>query len=94
MAGATKGRNKRKMISYRPPNLKDEKETDLLSQIEMVVKQGNVIIMADFNYPGIDRADGTAHSYKAHHFLNVLCLGGKFHLVPWRTISCVNLWMP
>lgn len=38
----------------------------------MVVGQNNLIIIGDFNYPNIDRADGTAHSSKTQHFLNVL----------------------
>lgn len=46
-------------------------ELDLLSQLEMAARQGNVIIMGDFNYLYIDRAEGIAHSLKARPFLNV-----------------------
>lgn len=59
-------------VCYRPPNLKDEEETDLLSQLEIAVRQGNVMIMGDINYLDIDWADRTTHSFKAHDFLNVL----------------------
>lgn len=31
-------------VCYRPPNLKDEEEADLLLLIEMVERQGNVIM--------------------------------------------------
>lgn len=49
-----------------------EEELELLSQLEIAGQQGNVIIMEDFNYPDIDWAEGTAHSLKACHFMNVL----------------------
>lgn len=59
-------------VCYKSPNLKDDKKTDFLSQIGMEVRQGNVIVMGDFSYPDNDWAEGTAHSSKACHFLNVL----------------------
>lgn len=37
-------------VCYRHPNLKDEKELDLLSHLEMAARQGNVFIVGDFNY--------------------------------------------
>lgn len=52
--------------------MKDEKETYLLSQLEMAVRQSNVMIMGDINYLDIDCADRTTHSFKAPDFLNVL----------------------
>lgn len=48
-------------VCYRPPNLKDEEETYLLSQLEMAVRQGNVMIMGDINYLDIDWADRNTH---------------------------------
>lgn len=53
-----------------PPNLKEEVELDLLLQLEMAARQGDV--MGGFNYPNIDWAEGTAYSLKARNFLNVL----------------------
>lgn len=66
VAEASKERKKnRKLIVgvyYKPPNPKDEVESDLLSQSGMAARQGNFIIMGDLNYP-----DKTAHSFKAGH---------------------------
>lgn len=59
-------------VCYRPPNIKDEEQIQLLSRIKMARRHGNVIIMGDFNYPDIDWTNGTAHSVKACHFLNLL----------------------
>lgn len=79
-------------VCYRPPNLKDEEETDLLSQ-EMAVKQGNVIILGDFNYPDIDWIDETAYSSRTHYFVNVLednfmC---QFTYTPTRNKALIDL---
>lgn len=53
---------------YRPHTVKNEEETNL-SQLEMVERQGNVIIMGNFNYPAdVDWADRTAHSTKVLSF--------------------------
>lgn len=52
-----RGKNNKKVIvgvCYRPPNLREEEESDLLSQLGRAARQGNVIIMGDFNYPDID----------------------------------------
>lgn len=59
-------------VYYLGPNFVDKKETHLFSQLEMAGRQGNVIIMGNFNYPEIDWADGTAHSTKVCHFLNAM----------------------
>lgn len=55
-------------VCYRPPNLQDDYESDLLSQLRLAARPGNVI-MGD-SYPDIDWAGRT--SFKAHHFLNAL----------------------
>lgn len=73
-------------VCYMSPNLKDEEETDLLSQLEMATRQRDVIIMEDFNYPDIDWADETAQSCKAHHFLNVLQVNFLCQLMDATTI--------
>lgn len=52
-------------LMLQAPIRKDE-ESDLLSQLGMAVRQGNVIyyvIIADFNLPDIHWADGTAQSF-------------------------------
>lgn len=59
-------------VCYKPPNLKAEEEIDLLSQLGMVGRQGNVTIMGDFSYSDIDWAGEAAYSFKTCVFLNVL----------------------
>lgn len=59
-------------LCYRPPNQKDEKESDLVSQLGMEARQGNVTIIGDSNYPDINWTDRTAHSFMACNFLNIL----------------------
>lgn len=54
-------------VCYRSPNLKGEKETDLLSQVEKMLKQDNVIIMRTSIIQIL-----TGQMELAHHFLNVL----------------------
>lgn len=49
-------------VCYRPPNLKEEEEFDLLSRLKIAVRQKNVFVMGDFNYPDIDWPEGTTHS--------------------------------
>lgn len=76
MGGASKGRSKLEMnigcMLQAPQPEEEEVESDLLSQLGMAARKGNVIIMGDFNYPELDLADGAAHSLKARHFFYVL----------------------
>lgn len=38
------------VIRYRPPNLRKEGDVDLLAQLGVVARLGNVIMMGGFNY--------------------------------------------
>lgn len=59
-------------VCYRPPILRKEEESDVFSQVEMVERQENIIIMGDFIYPNIDWANVTAQSSLDRYFLDFL----------------------
>lgn len=41
-------------VYCRPPSINEEVETSFLAQMDRAARAGRVIIMGDFNYPGID----------------------------------------
>ena len=59
-------------VCYRPPNVNEEVETQLIAQMERAARAGMVIIMGDFNYPEIDWSNGTAATVKGQTFINLL----------------------
>uniref|UniRef100_A0A803KBH9 Reverse transcriptase domain-containing protein n=1 Tax=Xenopus tropicalis TaxID=8364 RepID=A0A803KBH9_XENTR len=59
-------------VCYRPPNVSEEEEAQLLLQIEKAASLGQVIIMGDFNYPDIDWGNSTARTVNGNKFINLL----------------------
>ena len=55
-------------VCYRPPNVNEEVESQLLAQLERTARAGTVIIMGDFNYSEIDWINGTAGTVKGQTF--------------------------
>uniref|UniRef100_A0A8C5PPB0 Reverse transcriptase domain-containing protein n=1 Tax=Leptobrachium leishanense TaxID=445787 RepID=A0A8C5PPB0_9ANUR len=80
-------------ICYKPPNIDNDEEEQLLEQIRKAAHHGSTLIIGDFNYPDINWDSGTSNSAKGIRFLNILNDTFMSQLVetPTREDNCLDL---